>query len=269
MTTMEDLTKTQIILLTLLVSFVTSIATGIITASLLAEAPVGVTQTINRVVEHTIEKVVPASPGSTVKEVTIVKEEDAVIDAIDKAVSALVRVYRPGLPGSTGEFYALGVVVEKGGLVLTDKRNITPGMTFTLVFNDGKSVSAEVSRIEERHNIALLQVVNGEIPDAGFRVITLASNELKLGQSVIAVEGRSNTVVALGRVLGINQSTDDPATPNSVTTDVDPSGEIGGSPLLNLSGELVGVKGSRDDLVIPQGSYVSLSVLKQFITARE
>ena len=43
----DDLNKNQIILLTLLISFVTSIATGIITTSLLQEAPVEVTRNIN------------------------------------------------------------------------------------------------------------------------------------------------------------------------------------------------------------------------------
>ncbi len=82
MTTMEDLTKTQIVLLTLLVSFITSIATGIITTSLLAEAPQGVTQTIDRVVERTVERVTTPSGGGTVKEVTVVKEGDAIVSVI-------------------------------------------------------------------------------------------------------------------------------------------------------------------------------------------
>src|SRR6185295_1104483 len=57
----EKLTKSQIVLLTLLVSFVTSIATGIVTVSLMDQAPPAIAQTVNRVIEHTIETVVASS----------------------------------------------------------------------------------------------------------------------------------------------------------------------------------------------------------------
>ncbi len=85
---MEDLNKNQIVLLTLLVSFVTSIATGIMTASLLQEAPIEVTRNINSIVEKTIETVVPATPSTPQKEITtvVVKEEDRVIESINKNV---------------------------------------------------------------------------------------------------------------------------------------------------------------------------------------
>src|SRR4029077_18213268 len=51
----EKLTKSQIVLLTLLVSFVTSIATGIVTVSLMDQAPPAIAQSVSRIVEHTVE----------------------------------------------------------------------------------------------------------------------------------------------------------------------------------------------------------------------
>jgi hypothetical protein len=58
-------------------------ATGIVAVSLMSQAPVGVTQTINKVVERTIEKVVQPSSTSTsqqiVKETVVVSTDDQVV----------------------------------------------------------------------------------------------------------------------------------------------------------------------------------------------
>ncbi len=59
----KDLNKSQLILLAILISFVTSIATGITTVTLMEQAPASVTMPITRVVRETVEKVVP--PQST------------------------------------------------------------------------------------------------------------------------------------------------------------------------------------------------------------
>lgn len=55
----KDLNKSQLILLAILLSFITSIATGIATVTLLEKAPQSVTVPINRIVQQTVEKIVP------------------------------------------------------------------------------------------------------------------------------------------------------------------------------------------------------------------
>jgi S1-C subfamily serine protease len=260
MTTMEDLTKTQIILLTLLVSFITSIATGIITSTLLAQAPASVTQTIDRVVEHTIEQVTPSTAGSTsgptttVHDVTVVKEDDAIVGAVATAAKSLVRIKEIGGAG----FYALGAIVSKEGLVLTDSRDVIADGIYTVVLPDGSTLQASVIAVSNASNIALFKLT----PDAKhptFTPIPIAENDAKLGQTVIALEGDSKNSVAIGRVLSSDAS--------SLTTDINPATETRGGPLVSLTGALIGIKNSRDDLSVPPSVYLSLAPIQKFLTA--
>ena len=95
----EHLSKSQIVLLTLLISFVTSIATGIVTVSLMAQAPPAIAQTVNRIVEQTVQQVVPAnqsaSAGKTVvteQKTVVVKESDMISQAVARVSPSLVRM---------------------------------------------------------------------------------------------------------------------------------------------------------------------------------
>ena len=129
------------LLLTLLLSFVTSIATGIMTVSLLNEAPPEITQTINRVVEKTIERVVsvemPGKGDRGIKEVTIVvKEEDLVIDSIEKNSKSIVRLFLNG-----SEFYGLGVTLSSNGIVAVPQSNLPEKPTLSGVFFDGATTT--------------------------------------------------------------------------------------------------------------------------------
>src|SRR5882757_6329534 len=97
---LEDLSKHQVVLLTLLVSFVTSIATGIVTVSLMSQAPVGVTRVVNQIVEHTVQTVVPATQGAAAATVTektvVVKDDDLAAQSIGKAQKAIIRIVAAG-----------------------------------------------------------------------------------------------------------------------------------------------------------------------------
>ncbi|MFH1473162.1 MAG: S1C family serine protease [bacterium] len=258
MTTIEDLNKTQLILLTLLICFVVSIATGIITTSLLAEAPVSVTQTINRVVERTIETVTPApsnGSGASVKEVTIVKEEDAIVDSIELVTGAVVRIKNPLADGSLG-FYALGTIISKDGLVITEGRNVQTNASYTATLADGAVLSLNLVNNSGTNHIAVFKIQTDD-KHKSFTPVVISKNEFKLGQSAISIGGKERNVVAVGRVLSIGES--------SVETDINSRSEVLGSPVFNLSGELMGIKVSREDLTPIGGEYSLLASLNKVL----
>src|SRR3989344_1190668 len=114
---MEELNKNQIILLVLLVSFITSIATGIVTVTLMDQAPQEVTLTINRVVETVV-------PGETkistvIKEVpVIVTEEALIVEAINNGSPSVFRIFIN--QGSDKKQIGSTVYVDKRGYFATE-----------------------------------------------------------------------------------------------------------------------------------------------------
>lgn len=73
----KDLDKKQYILLILLITFVVSIATGIVTVSLMNQAPKSVPQTINNVIQRTIEKVTTVEVPTPTEDKTMSSVEDS------------------------------------------------------------------------------------------------------------------------------------------------------------------------------------------------
>src|SRR3989338_3009081 len=109
----KDLNKSQLILLAVLLSFITSIATGITTVTLMQQAPASVTVPVNRVIRQTIEKIEQVECKTTVQTV-IVKEEDLVVDAIAKNRDAVFALSK--------EDFSIGraFVVSAEGVLVAD-----------------------------------------------------------------------------------------------------------------------------------------------------
>ena len=147
---MENLTKQQLILLALLVSFVTSIATGIVTVALMNQAPVGVVQTINKVVERTIETVTgPTKETQTVvKETVVVSTDDQIVGAVEKNKNSLIRIYRTNTDPSSGSnsmvFVGLGVIISTDGMIATDNNLISDGGKYFITNSDNKLIDLSV-----------------------------------------------------------------------------------------------------------------------------
>lgn len=259
---MEDLTKHQLILLTLLVSFVTSIATGIITFTLLQEAPVEVTQTINRVVERTIEKVTPiesAGGKEIVREVQVVSEEDLVLESIDKSADSIVRLKTIGFDGAE-VFAGLGVVVSNG-VIMTDQRNLGGSSGYKVIFSDGKFYNTAKSWSDGEFAFFNVGVPSSE--KYVFHPAVLGKTEsLKLGQTVIAVGGKTSNAVSIGRISQKENSAEGLLT--GIITDISSAKSLPGSPLFDLSGAIVGFEsGTNEDQAVL--FYTSANIAKESI----
>lgn len=267
---MEALTKQQIVLVTLLVSFVTSIATGIVTVALMEQAPPGVTQTINRVVERTVEKVVPSDSQSqtaavaATKETIVVKEDDLVVAAVAAAGKSLVAISfaDQGAGPDKAVFAGNGLIISSDGLVIAPAGIIAPRLDpsgnqiptdYFASLSDGSVFKLAIIGSDGTAGIAVLKAV----PDASgaLKSFTPAplgdSDGLKLGQTVVSVGGESRSVGEgiisnfLRESGGESGATTTPAVAQKILlirTDVAPVVESAGAALADLSGDVVGLK---------------------------
>src|SRR3989344_9380875 len=121
----EELSKAQLILLTILVNFVTAIATAILTVSLRDQAPQVVTQTINRVVDRTIEKVSQTVPAVVAPSSPAPSNQDLVMAAIAANAARIVAIYDQKTGTSTPAI-TLGTYLPGARAVATAARDALP-----------------------------------------------------------------------------------------------------------------------------------------------
>ncbi len=261
---MEELTKSQIVLLTLLVSFVTSIATGIVTVSLMDQAPPAITQSVSRVIQKTVQTVAPPSGSHhaaatiTQEKTVIVNESDLISKAVERMSPSVVRLF-----GGTADdpvFLGLGVILDASGMVATDKRALGDSSGAQVVLQDGSSVRSVVKERDSSSELAYLTPATTTIPAPRWVPAVVSTGKVVLGQSVVALSGVSSPRIASGLVTGLVPSGGASSSPRIIETDI-PSGSIlPGSPIINTEGALVGLStgASRDTTA---SSFLSTSVL--------
>lgn len=254
---MEDLNNRQIVLLSMFVSFVVSIATGIITVAMLEEAPQTVTQTVNRVVERTIERVVPgemapskAAPvTTTIKEVTVfAKEDDLLVAAVEKNQPRMVKIWETGAATSTPP-RAIGFVVSRDGLIAAEARTLfgdTAPKASYVVSVGGKEYVATAMQAEVSSPVAFIRITN--LPEkAMLDAVTFGSNITpKLAQTIIVLGGTDGTSVMKTGIARIrmgraDSSTSSPEVAVAIETAPEIPGGNAGGLAVNLDGQAVGI----------------------------
>jgi hypothetical protein len=264
---LEDLSTTQIILLTLLVSFVTSIATGIVTVSLLAQAPPAVTNTVNQIVERTIETIVPEESGNvtTVKETTVVvKEEELITDSISKSFEKTGRVYQ-GVATTTS---VVGLAAQlSSGAVVTDSAIVTGDHLIS--FGNSAAVFS-VSQSFPSIGIAVLVPKNASTT-AGTPFRAGDASALKLGQTSIALVSVTQERVAIGAVASrsllaeVTKKDAPTVSIRAIDTNITAS-LVPGTPLVNIFGDLIGISTGASQLS-GRGSFVAVSDVALLLAA--
>ncbi len=245
----EELNKSQIILLTLMVSFITSIATGIVTVSLMEQAPEGITRTITHVVERTVETVKPGGTqvATVIKEVpVIVTEEEMVLKAINVASPAVVALQTEA--GNRGKIPSVllgtAFLVRSDGLFVTSGGLVQMGKTYEAVTEAGVKYRVAVSIVSPGGEIAVLKVVPSAektfTPVSFPNPVIFSEGSITIGQSVIGIGSSAggNHNVAMGIVSNIISLP--PSTATIVATNASSAENIGG-PLVDIHGRATGL----------------------------
>lgn len=219
----EDLSKSQLLLLTILVNFVVSIATGVLTVSLLDEAPTTVTQTVNRIVDHTIETVTTQVP--TIGTKTPSSEELLTSAIAADAARTVVIQYKVG-----AEMLSAGGLYLPGSKMVIGASPELPSHV-TVAFPSGGAFEADRSGADgtlSRYAFA----ADAALPSvAAAKLAPVAS--LKQGQTIIGITGDGKAVTGIvGKIDADGIHADLP-------------GISAGAPIVNLSGEVAGIAGGN------------------------
>jgi len=205
------------------------------------------------------------------KLVTLLTEENAVIDVVEKVGPSVVtigvkqkaiernRSFELFFPQQELEeeepeeqYIGSGFVVQKDGLVVTNKHVVSErGLEYVVIDDKGNSYGVESIYRDPANDIAILQTSTS--PEKGFKEIELGdSSNLKVGQFVIAIGtalGEFPSTVTTGVVSGLGRGIT-AGSPfqgfveeldNVIQTDAAINPGNSGGPLLNSSGQVIAV----------------------------
>jgi S1-C subfamily serine protease len=236
---MEHLTKQQIVLLTLLVSFVTSLATGIVTVTLMDQAPPGFTQTISRAIDNTVSRALSSNSSTNSNAAASVTFEDLSALAVKKVEAGMVKIF-----DNQGNILGYGLVLTKDGVILADKSSVDVTGRPQVVTDDGRTIVTTVIRSQVDGDIVFLFPV--DIKSAG-KLTPIQGWDISkpiLGQTVLAIGGRDasheSPTLGQGIVLSYDASSTDTSRA-TIATSITRFEPRSGSPVFDMKGNVLGL----------------------------
>lgn len=161
------------------------------------------------------------------KEITI-QENTALTQAIEKVEKTVVGIKTTT---KTGEILkGSGLIVTSDGLLVTLAELVPKGSQFSF-FTDGKQFSYQILKRDLENNLALVKIEGTNLPTLSFADL----EKLKLGERIFLVGA-----LPLGGWTA-NEGIVKKIDTNLITTNISEEIDLRGSPLFNVSGEVVGI----------------------------
>jgi len=207
----------------------------------------------------------PTPSPTVVTEATPVEttsDSQDVVSAVEKSSPAVVSIVAKTtktdiLGDQISQGIGTGFIVNADGLILTNKHVVesSSGATFVVITADGKEyeVKPENIAVDSLYDLAIIKIDAQNLP-----IATLGnSSTLKVGQQVIAIGlalGEFQNTVTVGVISGIGRSLQ-VSTNNTlgsveyldeiIQTDASINSGNSGGPLLNSSGQVIGINTAK------------------------
>ena len=146
-----------------------------------------------------------------------------------------------------------GFIVSADGYILTNHHVVDGASSIVVSLNDKREFKAKVVGSDERSDVAVLKIEGDNLPFLN----TANSDEIKVGQWVMAAGspfGLKNTVTA-GIVSAIKRDTGEYE--SFIQTDAAVNPGNSGGPLVNMSGEVVGI---NSQILSSSGSFAGIAL---------
>ncbi len=157
-------------------------------------------------------------------------------------VQIIVKTQRSGFGGYSSEGQGSGFVIDKDGHILTNNHVVEGATSVDVVFSDGNTVIAEVLGTDSLDDLAVIKVDAAAVADITPLTMVDTSNLLP-GQLAIALGspyGLANSI-SVGVVSGLNRSVEGSTLTGLIQTDANIQPGNSGGPLLNSSGQVIGI----------------------------
>jgi serine protease Do len=195
-----------------------------------------------------------SSPSYVTQEV--VEEESSVISVVDRVSPAVVSIvvetfaFDPWTgPIESEEGIGTGFIVEESGLIVTNSHVVDSIQgDYSVVLKDGSTYEVTKIHVDSNSDLAIIEINARNLPTVDLG----DSSVLKVGQTAIAIGnalGRFQNTVTVGVVSGIARQfsasggfgTPSKTYEEAIQTDAALNPGNSGGPLLNSSGQVIGI----------------------------